>query len=150
MALSDFICLSTIESAIKQGTTEAYKKNINILTDLINQEAAMSKEVNFQKYRDNIFEKQDFIFYRGIFHFYSLNYIEALNDFESSYTIKKTNDITSNVTIKSSVESMDRPKSALTDLSDVGLCTVNDNEYRLNIVLCYILVFYIFILDGSI
>jgi len=144
MALVDYKCLHAIYKAIKD---REYDKGIDILNELIeqkdlkeevisNKDSAIDMEVvHNEKYKDSIFEKQDMYLYRGIMQFYLKNYLAALSDFDTSYFTKQEaeNRYEDN---KSQIES----NSIDTDLSDVGLCALNVNEYRFNIILCNILV----------
>ena len=148
--MNDYKCLTAIKIAVnnKEGDLKVYKKVINTMTELINQHAKVrtmdsSSDENVQqdKYREDLFSMEDFLFYRGIGYFYSKNYQEAANDFEASIVAKREAAILT-IPVNRSQSACD---SIDTDLSDVGLCTVNVNEYHFNIVLCYIMVSLCFI-----
>ncbi len=86
----------------------------------------------FSYYKENIFGYEDFYLYRGVMHFYVGEYQKAINDFEESIKAKSDSKDDSN-----EGDNMSH-SSSQTDLSDVGLCSLNIHEANFNIVLCYI------------
>eukprot|EP00826_Nyctotherus_ovalis_P041395 TRINITY_DN4158_c0_g1_i2.p2 TRINITY_DN4158_c0_g1~~TRINITY_DN4158_c0_g1_i2.p2 ORF type:complete len:120 (-),score=41.78 TRINITY_DN4158_c0_g1_i2:454-813(-) len=114
-----------------------------MMSELINEypkeeeNSSLDLEVQ-EKYREDLFSIEDFLFYRGIAHFYSKNYEEAVNDFEASIVAKRE---AATLTICANRSQSENPCDSVdTDLSDVGLCAVNVNEYHFNIILCFIMV----------
>lgn len=104
---------------------------VNDSTD--NQLKTQAAEVEpFSYYKENIFGQEDFLLYRGIMNFYTGEYQKAIVDFESSIRAKQDQKDHDNndETISNA--------SNQTDLSDVGLCSLNVHESNYNIVLCYI------------
>ena len=99
----------------------------------------VDSETQQEKYRENLFSKEDFLFYRGIAYFYLKNYKAAIINFEESELTKKSSENQFNNDSKANKSENSRD-SIDTDLSDIGLCAVNVNEYHYNIVLCLILV----------
>ena len=85
----------------------------------------------FSYYKENIFGQEDFYLYRGVMHFYIGEYHKAIADFEQSIVAKQEQKEDSNDDTLSS-------GSNQTDLSDVGLCSLNVHESLFNIVLCLI------------
>ncbi|CDW75599.1 tpr domain containing protein [Stylonychia lemnae] len=91
----------------------------------------------FSYYKENIFGQEDFYLYRGVMHFYTGDYQKAINDFEQSIRSKKELKDKEN---GSSEENENQSQSSnQTDLSDVGLCSLNVHEAQFNILLCLIL-----------
>lgn len=91
-----------------------------------------------EKYREDLFGVEDFLFYRGIARFYSKNYEEAARDFEASIAAKRE---AATLTLCGNRSQSENPCDSVdTDLSDVGLCAVNVNEYHFNVILCFIMV----------
>ena len=117
-------------------------------------------------YMENLFSKDDIFLYRGIIHFYRGMYKEAIQDFKSSNQVKRLHKLLDNQqaqnTDSESSDSEDdnlpdlsedevtsqRAKkradldqtneSTHTDLSDIGLCSINRNERLFNVLLCYV------------
>ena len=154
--LNDYKCLIAIRMAVKNKTGElkVYKKVTTMLTELI-QEANSNKtlrktesikgldEYDQERYKEDLFSTEDFLFYRGIAEFYSKNYKAAINDFEESIIAKRESEA---LTMPKNESITDNPYDSIdTDLSDVGLCAVNVNEYNFNIILSYIMVIFLFI-----
>jgi len=87
----------------------------------------------YSYYKENIFSEEDFYLYRGIMHFYSGQYEKAQKDFEKSLKKKEENkDDNEN-------SDTDSDSSNQTDLSDVGLCSLNVHESKYNQTLCYLM-----------
>jgi len=96
-------------------------------------------------YRENIFNREDFHLYRAIMHFYSEEYDKAIADFQQTSTIMHANkhlhQTQNNFTLTNEEfnEMEDKSQaSSQTDLSDVGLCSLNVHEFSYNTVLCLI------------
>ena len=109
-------------------------------------------------YMENLFSKDDLCLYRGVLNFYKGDYSAAIKDFQQSYSVKKMYKILDNevqdksqraspgaedsdLCINSAdVESLgeESTTSDKTDLSDVGLCSLNKNEMLFNIILSQI------------
>jgi hypothetical protein len=78
---------------------------------------------------------EDLYLFRGVAHFYSRNYKEAIGDFEQvRQKGEKTRELMSslNATFKSAL-------SERTDLSDIGLTSLNTFEQTYNILVCHLL-----------
>jgi len=88
-------------------------------------------------YWENIFNCEDFHLYRAVINFYAGHYKKAEKDFESSSKImhanKSLNKTSANFELWTNNQTSD---SNETDLSDVGLCSLNIHEHTFNIVLC--------------
>ena len=84
-------------------------------------------------YKENIFNREDFFLYRGVMHFYAGEYQKALNDFESSSGVMHANKVL-NPLERDNVDELS-DDSAATDLSDVGLCSLNIHEFTYNSML---------------
>jgi tetratricopeptide (TPR) repeat protein len=80
----------------------------------------------YSYYRENIFSEEDFYLYRGVMFFYSGQYEKASKDFHTSMVKKEEN--------KDENENSDTDSetSNQTDLSDVGLCSLNIHESKYN------------------
>lgn len=89
----------------------------------------------FSYYKENIFGPEDFLLYRGVMHFYLGDYPKAIADFEAS--IKTKQDLKDTDGNGDGGDNMSQG-SIQTDLSDVGLCSLNVHESHYNIALCYI------------
>ena len=83
-------------------------------------------------YRENIFSSEDFYLYRAIINFYRGSYKASLADFEESMREKREQQEQFNNDDESQ-------HSQRTDLSDVGLCSINTSEASFNMILCLIL-----------
>ena len=156
MIIADYECISAIKIAVEnmKGDLKVYKMAISMLTKLIEKESESmqvlnddnSDEIDLMKikmnYKENIFSRSDYVLYRGITYFYSKNYKEALKDFEESVFIKKETEIDLRLNSESETynQNNSRHNSTCTDLSDVGLCSVNVNEINFNMILCLIMV----------
>lgn len=155
MALADYMCLFAIHAVIKDHSL--CQKGIEILNELMEDKEEKNSKNNPQlnyfkdwklegeythneKYKDSIFERQDIYLYRGVLQFHQQNYLAALSDFNASYTTKQ--ELETPCIDSRSQESKSHFNSIDTDLSDVGLCALNVNEYKFNAILCYILVYY--------
>jgi hypothetical protein len=88
-------------------------------------------------YKENVFNLEDYYLYRGVMQFYCRSYKQAITDLEESVRIKSEQ---KSLTLAKELEEDSENASIDTDLSDVGLCAVNVNEYKYNIILCHILV----------
>jgi tetratricopeptide (TPR) repeat protein len=80
----------------------------------------------YSYYKENIFSEEDFYLYRGVMFFYSGQYEKASKDFHTSMVKKEEN--------KDENENSDTDSetSNQTDLSDVGLCSLNIHESKYN------------------
>ena len=86
----------------------------------------------YSYYNENIFGLEDLYLYWAVYHLYAGNFDKAIQDFDTSVIIKKQ--------IKLENENSDSDSdSNQTDLSDVGLCSLNLNEHVFNKCLCYLL-----------
>lgn len=87
----------------------------------------------FSYYKENIFSEEDFYLYRAIMLFYAGEYSKARKDFELSMVKKEEN--------KDENENSDTESdtSNQTDLSDVGLCSLNVHESKYNQALWYLM-----------
>ncbi|CAI2370054.1 unnamed protein product [Moneuplotes crassus] len=87
----------------------------------------------FSYYKENIFSEEDFFLYRAILLFYSGQYDRARKDFEVSLHKKEANkDDNDNSDTESETSNQ-------TDLSDVGLCSLNVHESKYNQALCHLM-----------
>ena len=93
------------------------------------------KETNY--YKENIFNKEDYFLYRGVMNFYSGDYDKSISDFEQSSSLMHSSKV-----LYPHPQFPDDPSSdnvsqasSQTDLSDVGLCSLNIHEYSFNTVL---------------
>lgn len=167
MIITDYICLFAIRMMANHKEKETYKRSSRLLTILLGednkresislggeikdlvelfyeQKKELDEIVNNldsqqDKYRENLFSQEDFLFYRGIAQFYMNNYKTAIKDFEDSAIAKKIAHNQFNVDSKADQSATSRG-SAGTDLSDIGLCAVNVNEYLFNTILSLIMV----------
>lgn len=114
-----------------------------------------SKICPWSYYMENLFSKDDLYLYRGVLNFYKGDYAAAIKDYQQSYRVKKLYKILDNEVQESPragspgaedsdlcIGSADRENmldestaSDKTDLSDVGLCSLNKNEMLFNIIL---------------
>jgi hypothetical protein len=90
----------------------------------------------FSYYKENIFGTEDFLLYRGIMNFYLGEYSKAIVDFEASIRTKSDQKDSDNGG-NGEGDAMSQGSNQ-TDLSDVGLCSLNVHESHFNIALCYI------------
>mmetsp|Transcript_13041 Transcript_13041/g.12891 ORF Transcript_13041/g.12891 Transcript_13041/m.12891 type:complete len:148 (+) Transcript_13041:2314-2757(+) len=104
---------------------------INDQTDHKLQDQAKKIEP-YSYYKENIFGYEDFYLYRGVMNFYVGDYPKAIADFTESIKSKADQKEDSN-----EGEQMSH-SSSQTDLSDVGLCSLNIHESNFNVVLCYL------------
>ena len=100
-----------------------------------------TKEEETNYYKENIFNKEDYYLYRGVLFFYSGEYEKSNSDFEQSSTIMHSNKVLypknqfpdeSDPNLNDDNQSAN---SSQTDLSDVGLCSLNIHEFSFNTVL---------------
>lgn len=112
-------------------------------------EGSIDGTVDLNYYKENIFNKEDYLLYRAIMSFYSSDYTKSLSDFEQSSEIMHANKDLQRIEGKFDTEINDSDddgdgggglsqRSSQTDLSDVGLCSLNVHEYSFNIVLCHL------------
>ena len=96
----------------------------------------------FSYYKENIFGQEDFYLYRGVMHFYLGEYEMAITDFESSLRSKQEQKDIENGGSENKDGNGDAQSenSNQTDLSDVGLCSLNVHEAHFNVLLCYLMV----------
>lgn len=110
---------------------------------------------------ENLFSLDDMYLYRAVILFYSQKFEESIVDFKMCNKIKKINRLLDNnqptetsddefedsYSVKSGKLSdlssfednvLNEVSSEQTDLSDIGLCSINDNERLFNMCLCYI------------
>eukprot|EP00347_Sterkiella_histriomuscorum_P010092 403338706 len=91
----------------------------------------------YSYYKENIFGQEDFYLYRGIMNFYSGEYDKAIQDYELSIKSKQDQkDLEGN---NNGGDDNQSNSSNQTDLSNVGLCSLNIHESHFNILLCLIL-----------
>jgi len=115
---------------MKRSKKVKHAFTVNDPTDIQLREQAAQIEP-FSYYKENIFGQEDFLLYRGVMNFYIGEYQRAINDFEASIKAKQEQkDDANDETISNA--------SNQTDLSDVGLCSLNVHECHFNIALCYI------------
>ena len=109
-------------------------------------------------YKENIFNKEDFYLYRSVLYIYGQEYSKAIQDLEQCSSIMHHNKVlypknqfpdkeldegyesptgTGNVNGEKDVDMSG--DSSQTDLSDVGLCSLNIHEFSFNIALSMIL-----------
>lgn len=112
-------------------------------------EAGTVGEEGTNFYKENIFNKEDYYLYRAVMYFYAGEYDKALNDFEQSSSIMHAQkvlyprnqfpdgDLGEGAEQFSGGEGDNQShQSSQTDLSDVGLCSLNIHEYSFNTVIC--------------
>lgn len=123
-----------------ERTQQSVKIDGAMISEMQNDEAETESAIEEKnnRYRENIFSQEDYYLYRGVMNFYSKNYKLAMTDFEMSASLKKETKTLAN---PREAEEPSETASIDTDLSDVGLCSVNINENHYNIILCLILVF---------
>jgi len=87
----------------------------------------------YSYYNENIFALEDFYLYWAVYQMYEGEYEKSISDFSSALWTKKL--------AKQENENSDSDSdiSNQTDLSDVGLCSLNVNEHIFNIALCKLL-----------
>lgn len=103
-------------------------------------EQSVADEQNY--YKENIFNREDFCLFRGVMYFYNDEFDKAIADFKQTSKImhanKNINKTQNNFTVTDEDEKeMERASntSSQTDLSDVGLCSLNVHEFSYNITL---------------
>lgn len=86
----------------------------------------------YSYYHENIFSPEDFFLYRAIFNLYGGNTTKAISDLERSAELKQmSKDENEN-------SDSDSESSNQTDLSDIGLCSLNIHERQYNIMVCHL------------
>ena len=116
------------------------------------QEPNTQQEEETNYYKENIFNKEDYYLYRAVMQFYAGDYEKALSDFEQSSSIMHSQKVLyprdqfkDDVSDEGGVGSVKRNEDAVsvnssqTDLSDVGLCSLNIHEFSFNTVLCLLM-----------
>lgn len=103
-------------------------------------EQAVADESNY--YKENIFNKEDYYLFRSVMYFYTEEYDKAISDLKQTSKIMHANknlNRTQNNFLSGHEDEkeMDRASndSSQTDLSDVGLCSLNIHEFSYNIIL---------------
>ena len=106
-------------------------------------EQSVTDEANY--YKENIFNREDYYLFRAVMYFYAGDYDKAIADFKQTSKIMHAN---KNLVKSQANFNMDNGEgynaermsnvSSQTDLSDVGLCSLNVHEFSYNIVLCFI------------
>ena len=107
-------------------------------------ERAFTDEANY--YKENIFNKEDYYLFRAVMYFYSGDYDKARQDFKHTSDImhanKNLNKTQNNFILTDDDDEGNGDKisntSSQTDLSDVGLCSLNVHEFSYNLTLCLI------------
>jgi hypothetical protein len=111
--------------------------------------------LSYSYYFENVFSLEDLYLYRAVYHFYKREYPAAISDYLKCQSIKingvdkpgKTNNNKSGLaTPQESMMVYSRSSTPLfsmnsskTDLSDVGLCSLNVHETNYNIMLCHLM-----------
>lgn len=115
-------------------------------------------------YYENIFGLEDFYLYRALINFYQRNYKDALADFKQAQRAHSEQSLTDpkeqhkrlttesreswfntqNHSLRLYTDKSVSVKSEKTNLSDVGLCSLSQNETTFNMLLCYL-----FLEDGK-
>lgn len=132
----DTECLSAIKKAVHLDfSSKEEMEIIEIFNKLIAQEKNEDND-KLIEYNDNVFSKEDYFLYRGLLYFYLKNYNMAISDFEQCIKLKKELKSFYNESAPEKNENL----SIETDLSDIGLCSINVHENQFNLILCYILV----------
>ena len=99
---------------------------------------AVADESNY--YKENIFNKEDYYLFRAVMYFYSDDFEKAISDFKQTSRIMHANktlhQTQNNFAIDDGgdVDNVSHASSQ-TDLSDVGLCSLNVHEFSYNISL---------------
>lgn len=106
-------------------------------------EQSVTDEANY--YKENIFNREDYYLFRAVMYFYSEDFDKAVADFKQTSKImhanKNLNRTQGNFIVTDEDEKeLDKMSntSSQTDLSDVGLCSLNVHEFSYNITLCLI------------
>jgi TolA-binding protein len=123
--------------------------------DESSEESEDEGEANY--YKENIFNKEDFYLYRAVLNIYAQEYGKAITDFETCSNIMHQNKVLypKNKFPDADLEGYESPTgegnvngenddnasqgSSQTDLSDVGLCSLNIHEFSFNIALSLML-----------
>lgn len=100
-------------------------------------------------YYENVFSVEDLYLYRAVFHFFAGEYRLAIEGYELCQRLKMgeggkvmqaIDDNTASIRAYShSSTPMLSMNSSKTDLSDVGLCSLNVHETNFNILLCHLM-----------
>ena len=131
---------SIIRSGTTSTTTDNKQSSFKFVQGMkVDQDQLLLNSDKYTSYKENIFSNDDFLLYRGIVQFYCKKYQQAKVDFEESVRIKKEY---KSLSILKESDDQSENMSIDTDLSDVGLCALNVNEFAYNIVLCNIMVRY--------
>eukprot|EP00826_Nyctotherus_ovalis_P044794 TRINITY_DN4875_c0_g1_i2.p4 TRINITY_DN4875_c0_g1~~TRINITY_DN4875_c0_g1_i2.p4 ORF type:complete len:198 (-),score=81.89 TRINITY_DN4875_c0_g1_i2:808-1401(-) len=164
MIVIDYLCLIAVRLMTRNKTQDKaqYRRSEALLSKLLSEECSFDlpeeivrvvklsetqkielemreEQPGQEKYRENLFSKEDFLLYRGIARFYLDEYEAAIKDFESSAVAKK--EANNQLGGEGRAEQSENMYNSIdTDLSDIGLCAVNVNEQHFNIILCFILV----------
>lgn len=104
----------------------------------------------FSYYYENVFQLEDFYLFRAVFQFYMQEYEGAANDFKMCSQLKheseKKGGYDNNQNQTMIIYNQSRGStpilsmhSSKTDLSDVGLCSLNVHETNYNLFLCYLM-----------
>ena len=103
-------------------------------------DAKEAEEANY--YIENIFNKEDYYLYRGVMQIYAGEYEKAIGDFDQSSQIMHANKVLYPRNQFPDDDDLQGPNdnasnaSSQTDLSDVGLCSLNIHEYSYNSIIC--------------
>jgi tetratricopeptide (TPR) repeat protein len=99
------------------------------------------KEEETNYYKENIFNKEDYYLYRAVMYFYAGEYEKSICDFEQSSSIMHSskvlyprNQFPDDEDLDDNADNLSQASSQ-TDLSDVGLCSLNIHEYSFNTIL---------------
>ena len=103
-------------------------------------DAKEAEEANY--YKENIFNKEDYYLYRGVMNIYAGEYEKAIGDFDQSSQIMHANKVLyprnqfpDDDDLQGQHDNASNASSQ-TDLSDVGLCSLNIHEYSYNSIIC--------------
>lgn len=103
----------------------------------------------FSHYFENVFSLEDFYMLRAVFYFYLKQYNRAILDYQQCQQLKNINDKRGENSQHEGIDEYTRSKchssslsrlSSKTDLSDVGLCSLNEHETNFNILLCFLMI----------
>lgn len=103
-------------------------------------------------YYENVFSLEDLYLFRGVFNFYGRRYEQAAEDYalcqQAKYEERSLNPNAahSNEHVAESLKAYSQSStpmlsmnSSKTDLSDVGLCSLNVHETNYNVMLCHLM-----------
>lgn len=108
------------------------------MTEQAKLEAEDEKDEETNYYKENIFNKEDYYLYRAVMHFYAGDYDKSLADFEQSSAVMHSSKVLypkNQFPDEEDEGDNQSADSSQTDLSDVGLCSLNIHEYSFNTVL---------------